>query len=153
MKKTSLVIVGALVFSICFLPAPAAIGWYGHGHGHGYGYGGVFWGFGAGFLTGYLVAPRPVYVAPVYIAPPVYASPPPVVYIPAPPPTAPPVLGYTQPPPPNVASAPPSPGAQNKCREWKMIERRFEDRWDSYNGRWQTVPIEKWGWVDVPCNP
>ncbi len=152
MKKTSLLAIGALVFSMGFLPVPAAAHW----HGNGYGYGGaeVFFGFGAGLLTGYLLAPRPVYVAPpVYIAPPVYAYPPPVVYIPPPPPTAPPVSGYTQPPPPNVASAPPPPGAQNKCREWKMIERRFEDRWDSYNGSWQSVPIEKWGWVNVPCNP
>jgi hypothetical protein len=146
MKKKSLLVIGALVFSLAFLPVSADAHWRGGG--------GVFLGFGTGLLTGYLFAPRPVYVAPpVYVPPPVYASPPPVVYVPAPPPPAPPVSGYTQPPPPNVASAPPLPGAQNKCREWKMIERRFEDRWDSYNGRWQSVPIEKWGWMDVPCNP
>jgi hypothetical protein len=120
--------------------------------------GGVFLGSGAGLLTGYLVAPRPVYVAP-----PVYIAQPQVVQgnsesVPAPPaaPTQPPAAV----PPPPAPSTPgysgsanvPAPGNQAKCREWKMVDRHLEDRWDSYNGKWRQVPVEKWGWVEVPCN-
>ena len=115
-----------------------------------------FWGFGLGLLTGYLFAPRPVYVAP-----PVYASPPEVaqVYpsnIPEPPigpvrqpelvPSPPSTSGYTG------GGAGPAPGNEAKCREWRMIDRHLEDRWDSYYGKWRQVPVEKWGWVEVPCS-
>jgi hypothetical protein len=139
MKKASLLIVGVLAFSLALWPTLAGAHYRG----------GTYWSFG----TAFIFAPRPVYIAPpVYVAPPVSAFPPPVVYAPVPTSPAPPASGYNQSPPPDVSAGPP-PAAQNKCREWKMIERRFEDRFDSYNGKWQLVPVEKWGWVDVPCNP
>jgi hypothetical protein len=139
MKKTTLVTVGFLIVALVSLPVVADAHWGG---------GGLFLGFGAGLLTGYLLAPSPVYVAP-----PVYAAPPPPVYypsyVPAPaPPPAPPVSEYSN----RTSEAVPPPASESKCREWRLIERRLVDRWDSYSGRWQSIPVEKWGWVEVPCS-
>ncbi len=59
-------------------------------------------------------------------------------------PTAPPAV---MPPPPT----PPPPGAENKCREWKMVERRTEYQFDPATGNYREVPLEKWDWVEIPC--
>ena len=66
--------------------------------------------------------------------------------------------GYQKniPPPPSVpphppAVAPPPPGAQNKCREWRMVERRMESKLDPATGTYGEVPAEKWDWVEIPC--
>ncbi len=128
-------------------PALADAHWHGGGAG-------LFWGFGAGLLSGALLAPRPVYVAPA----PVYTAPPPVVeYAPpattyAPPPAtyAPGPAAATQPETAQMVTAPP-PGNQPMCREWKMIENRTDYQWDSYYGRYRAVPVQKWGWVEIPC--
>jgi len=135
MKKIKIAAAGLLIIFLFSLPAVADAHWrYG---------GGLFWGFGAGLLTGYLFAPRPVYVAP-----PVYGAPP-EGYIPAPPPpNRPPEYGYRD----STGEAAPPPSAQGKCREWRLIDRHLEDRWDPYYGRWRQVPVEKWGWAEVPCN-
>ncbi len=116
---------------------------------HWHGGGGLFWGFGAGLLSGYLLAPRPVYVAPA----PVYAAPPPAVEYAPPPATyysAPPPAPVPQPETAQLAPAPP-PGNQSMCREWKMIESRTDYQWDSYYGRYRAVPVQRWGWVEIPC--
>jgi hypothetical protein len=66
-----------------------------------------------------------------------------------PPPGAPPPPG--QPGPGGSAvSPPPPPGPEARCREWKMVDRRMESRYD--RGLWQQVPVERWDWVDVPCS-
>lgn len=135
MEKTKIIAVFLLIICLVFLPVAA----------DARGGGRLLFGFGAGLLTGYLFAPRPVYVAP-----PVYAAPPPVSspdYVPAPVPP-PPISGYSY--DANVAG--PQPGLQAKCREWRLIDRHLEDRWDSYYGRWRQVPVEKWGWIEMPCN-
>jgi len=117
---------------------------------HGFGRG-LLLGLGAGLITGIAVAPRPVYVAP-----PVYV-PPPVVYrtypypVPAPVPPDPASYGYSN--YPSVSNFAPPPVAGSGCREWKLIDRHWEKRWNGYQGRWQNVLVEKWGWVGVPCNP
>jgi hypothetical protein len=137
MKKRIVAMVCLAAVFLVALPAAADAHWRG---------GRVFLGFGAGLLTGYLLAPRPVYEAP-----PVYMVPPPAYYpsyVPAPSPQYPPVSAYSNKPTESV----PQPSAHEKCREWRLIERHYKDRWDSYSGRWQAVPVEKWGWVDVPCN-
>jgi hypothetical protein len=129
MKKIKFLLVGLLAVSLISVPALAEAHWH---HGGG----GVILGFGAGLLSGYLFAPRPVYVAPP-------------VYVPAPPPPVqPPEFGYHG----SGYEAGPPPSARGTCREWRRIDRHLEDRWDSYSGRWQSVPVEKWGWVDAPCN-
>ncbi len=64
---------------------------------------------------------------------------------PPPAPTAPPAV---MPPPPT----PPPPGAENKCRAWRMVERRVESRFDPATGTYRNVPTEKWDWVEVPCS-
>jgi hypothetical protein len=135
MEKTKLLIVCLLAVSLISVPVVAEAHWHHSG--------GAILGFGSGLLTGYLFAPRPVYVAP-----PVYAAPPPV-YVPAPPPSyQPPESGYSY----GLTQAVPPPTVQGKCREWRMIDRHLENRWDSYAGKWQSIPVEKWGWVDVLCN-
>lgn len=112
---------------------------------------GLFLGLDAGLLTGDLAVPRPVYVTQPQMAQgypgnvpirPAGQTPPPAE-VPLPP--APPTPGYS-----GTATAP-TPGNQAKCREWKMIERHLEDRWDSNSGKWRQVPVEKWDWVEVPC--
>jgi hypothetical protein len=136
MKRIKLLLVGLLAVSLVSVPVVADAHWHHRG-------GGLFLGFGAGLLSGYLLAPRPVYVAP-----PVFVAPPPV-YAPTPPPAyQPPESGYSY----GLTQAVPPPTAQGKCREWRMIDRHLENRWDSYAGRWQSIPVEKWGWVDVLCN-
>jgi len=135
MKKIKIAVVSVLILCLILLPVVA------NAHGPGR----FLFGFGAGLLTGYLFVPRPVYVPP-----PVYAAPPPVAapeYVPAPasPPAVREYATDTQ------AAAGPPPGPQEKCREWRLLDRHLEDRWDSYYGRWRQVPVEKWGWVDVPC--
>lgn len=127
MKKIIRIGVCLLLVSLLCLPAAAEA----HRHGSG---GDVFLGFGVGLLTGYLFAPRTVVAAP-----PVYYAP----YPPAPP-AAPPVNGYSY--------HAPQPGTHAKCREWRLLERHYQDTWDSYYGRWRTVPVEKWGWMEVPCD-
>jgi hypothetical protein len=132
MKKIKGFIAGLVIISLVSLPVIAAA----HSHGSG----GAFFGFGVGLLSGFLLAPKPVYVVP-----PVYVAPPPAVYAQMPnPPQGPAAQTPSGPPAP-------SPGAQAKCREWRLIDRHLEDRWDSYAGKWQSVPVEKWGWVEVPC--
>ena len=77
-------------------------------------------------------------------------------------PTPPPA--FTPPPaspPPPAASGPgyegsapgPVPGPQAKCREWRMIERHMEYKFDQSTGKYREAPLEKWDWVDVPCGP
>ncbi|MGD0627613.1 MAG: hypothetical protein ABSB32_23300 [Thermodesulfobacteriota bacterium] len=137
MEKTKLAAVCLVIVSLLSLPVVANAHWGG---------GGVFLGFGAGLLTGILLAPSPAYVAP-----PVYVAPPPAYYPsypPAPIPAAPPVSGYSE----NANAAVPPPSTHSICREWRPIDRHLEDRWDSYSGRWQQVGVERWGWVEVPCN-
>ena len=99
---------------------------------HGFG-GGLLVGLGAGLLTGLAVAPRPVYAPPVYIPPPVDYRAYPYAAAPAP------AYGYS--------AGPVGPG----CRAWSVIDRHWERRWDGY--RWQSVVVERWGWVGVPCTP
>lgn len=135
----------AIILLIVFLISmPVAA----NAHG-GFG-GGVLLGLGAGLITGFAFAPRPVYVAP-----PVYYAPPPPVVYPSPSYTLTPV-----PPDPTSyefnnagisSSAAPSPG-QPGCREWRLVNRHWERRWDGYYGRWQNVLVERWGWVGVPCS-
>ena len=142
MSKTQVAIIGFLIGFLTLLPVVANAHWH-----HG---GGGFWGFGAGFFTGYLFAPRPFYVAP-----PVYAAPPPVMEYPAPyyvpaPPAKPPVSGFSDSAHAGIANPPPN--AQAQCREWRMISRQWQNRWDSYYGRWRKVLVEKWGWTKIPCN-
>lgn len=135
MKKTRIIVVSMLIICLILLPLVASA----HGPGR------FLFGFGAGLLTGYLFVPRPVYVPP-----PVYAAPPPVteyVPTPAPPPAA--VREYATDGP--QAAAGPPPGPEEKCREWKLLDRHLEDQWDSYYGRWRQVPVERWGWAEVPC--
>ena len=113
--------------------------------------GGWIFGLGTGLITGYALAPRPVYAVP----PAYYAPPPPVVYpyypsyVPAPVRPNPPANGYSN----NAAVAPSAlpPAGQSGCREWKLINRHWEKRWDSNNGIWQNVMVERWGWVGVQC--
>ncbi len=116
MKGLKILAVGLLILSVISVPVLADAHW---------GAGGVFLGFGAGLLTGALLAPRPVYVAP-----PVYPAPP-AVYQPAPADASGPI------------SAP--------CREWRLIDRHWENRWDPYYRTWRRVPVDRWGWVGVPC--
>ena len=157
MKRVQFVTAGLLIIFLLSFPVVADAEWH-----HG---GGAFLGFGAGLITGYLLAPRPVYVAS-----PVYVPPPPVVQtypdvaqaspdnVPAPPPGSTPPPAMAPPPPAPSTSGysgsqtAPVPGNQAKCREWKMIDRHMEDRWDSYSGKWRQVPVEKWDWVEVPCS-
>jgi hypothetical protein len=136
MKKTKTIAVFILILCLVLLPVAA------DARGGG---GRFLFGFGAGLLTGYLFVPRPVYVPPpVYAAPPSVSSP---EYYPAP---VPPPAAYEYSTDARAAGPPPS--SEAKCREWRMLDRRLEDRWDSYYGRWRQVPVEKWGWIDVPCN-
>ncbi len=145
MKGKFSISVGLAVLLIAFTAVPPAEAHWRH-YGGG---GGVILGFGAGLATGIILAPRPVYVPPpVYVVPPpVVVYPSPNYYPPAPPPQEPPASGYEQ----QSTVVPPPPAANGNCREWRMIDRHLEDRWDSYYGRWQTVPVERWGWVEVPC--
>ena len=122
MKKTKMIAVFLLIIGLIFLPVAA------DAHGGG---GRIFFGFGAGLLTGYLFAPRPVYVAPPPVSSPDY---PPV------PLTPPRVYEYST--DANAAAGPP-PSSQAKCREWRLLDRHLEDRWDSFYGRWRQVPVEK----------
>ena len=131
MKKIARFAAGLVIICLVFLPALAEAG----GHGGG----GAVVGFGVGLLSGILLAPRPVYVpTPVIVTAPqaYYGQPSIVPAVPA----------------PAAGPATPPPGTESKCREWRLIERHFEDRWDSSAGKWQSVPVEKWGWVEVPCN-
>jgi hypothetical protein len=141
MKTAKLVFTGLLVALLVFVPVIADAHW-------GFG-GGTILGFGLGLFTGLAFAPRPIYVAP----PAYYAPPPPVAYpyyVPAPvsPPRA--TYGYSN--TANVSSAVPPPVGQSRCREWKLINRYSENRWDPHTQRWQTVFVERWGWVGAPCH-
>jgi len=145
MKTAKVVVIGLLIALLVFLPAVAETHW-------GYG-GGAFLGFGLGLFTGLLLAPKPVYVAPpAYYA---YAPPPPVAYnsypyyVPSPASPGPTASGYSN----NAAVLPANlaPPGQARCREWRLIGRNWQNRWDPYSGRWQTVLVKRWGWVGVPC--
>jgi hypothetical protein len=141
MKTMKLVIIGSLIFLAGAVPAVA--------YAHGSFGGGVILGFGTGLLAGFLLSPGPVYVAP-----PAYAVPPPPAvyrsypyYVPAPvPPTT---YGYSN--NASVSPAIPPRAGQSKCREWRLINRHWQNRWDPYSGRWRTVLVERWGWAGVPC--
>ena len=156
MKKLIVLAVALLALAAQFPASPAQAHWRG---------GAPLWGFGAGLLTGYLFAPRPVYTAPpvtVYpqlprpayypannpypVYPPVAEAPPYGTYTP-------PVAQQTPPPAYQKSAVPPPPGSESSCREWKMTERRTERRWDPVSGTWREAPVEKWGWVEIPCNP
>ena len=41
---------------------------------------------------------------------------------------------------------------QSRCREWKLKDRHWEKRWYPSYGTWQTVLVERWGWVGFPCS-
>ena len=143
MKMAKLIFVGLLIVLLVSVPVVAEAHW-------GYG-GGAFLGFGLGLFTGLIWAPRPVYVAPpVYYAPPppaVYRSYP--YYVPPPAPPGPAASGYSN----NAAVLPANlaPPGQARCREWRLIGRHWQNRWDPYSGRWQPVLVERWGWVGVHC--
>jgi len=96
--------------------------------------GGLIVGLGAGIVTGYILAPKPVPAVP----PDHYAPPPPVV--------SPRYPGYAPAP---VASPHPAPSA---CREWTVVSRHWEKRWDGSGGAWRDVLVERWGWAGVPCH-
>ena len=141
MKMVRIVFIGLSIALLVSVPVVADAHW-------NFG-GGLILGLGTGIMTGFALAPRPVYVAPpVY-----YAPPPPVMYryypVAAPVPLGPATYGYSQ--GPTASSANPPPG-QSSWREWKLIHRHLEKRWDPYYGRWQKVLVERWGWVVVPCN-
>jgi hypothetical protein len=118
---------------------------------------GFIGGFESEGPTGYLATPGPVYKPLANSAPPQQMA---QVYpgsAPAPSPGQTPPIEVPPPPPPSPSGYPdsaaaPTPGNQAKCREWKMIDRHFEDRWDSNSGKWRQVPIEKWDWVETPCD-
>jgi len=79
MKIARFIFAGLLIALLVSMPVVADAHW-------GFG-GGLVLGLGAGLITGFAFAPRPVYVAP-----PVYYAPPPAVYypsyVPGPPPLA-----------------------------------------------------------------
>jgi len=141
MKIARFIFAGLLIALLVSMPVVADAHW-------GFG-GGLVLGLGAGLITGFAFAPRPVYVAP-----PVYYAPPPAVYypsyVPGPPPPGLTSDSYAN--SPGVSSANPPPAGQSRCREWRMINRHWESRWDSYYGRWQKVLVERWGWVGAPCS-
>ncbi len=142
MKTTKGIFFGFLVILLVAVPVVA--------DAHGFG-GGAILGFGLGLFTGLAVAPRPVYVGP-----PMYYAPPPVVYspypyyAPAPVPPSPGAYGYSN--RANGPSANLSPPGQSRCRDWRMIDRHWENRWDASYGRWRAVLVERWGWAEGPCN-
>ncbi|MGE5252706.1 MAG: hypothetical protein ACM3N7_01990 [Planctomycetaceae bacterium] len=147
MKVLKLAFIGLMGALLIAVPAVA------EAHG-GFGWG-VGLGLGLGLLTGWAFAPGPVYAVP-YGAPPVHYSPPPAVYrynpvYYYPPPAPPPPGSYGNTGSSQVSSSTVPPAGQSKCREWRMINRRWENRWDSYSGSWRAVLVEKWGWVEVPC--
>jgi hypothetical protein len=140
MKTMKILSVGLLCILLIAVPVAA--------DAHGGFAGAAFLGFGLGLFTGFAFAPRPVYaVPPVY-----YAPPPPAVYryypsnVPGPVPSA-TYSGYSE----NANSSALSPPSPGRCREWKLIDRHSEDRWNSYQGKWQKVLVERFGWVGVPC--
>lgn len=143
MKRAKVVVIGLLIMLLVSVPVVGEAHW-------GFG-GGAILGFGLGLFTGLALAPSPVYVGP----PGYYYPPPPVVYrsypyyAPAADPPGPTAYGYSH----NVAvsSANPPPPGQVRCREWRLIGRNWQNRWDPYSGRWQTALVERWGWVGVPC--
>ncbi len=111
---------------------------------------GAFWGLGFGLLTGLALAPAPVYVAPpVYYPPPAIYRYDPSYYGSAP--VSPPSGAYGYSSNSTVSGSNVSSPGQSKCREWRMINRHWENKWDSYYGRWRAVLVEKWGWAPVPC--
>jgi len=141
MKTMKTLSVGFL--SILLIAVPVAA------DAHGGFAGGALLGLGLGLFTGFAFAPRPVYaVPPVY-----YAPPPPAVYryypsyVPAPVPPASYGGGYSDRAYAPSVSSPPA----GRCREWRLIDRHLENRWDSYQGRWQKILVERFGWVGVPC--
>ena len=126
MKRLSLSVVSSLALAIVGtgLPLSEASASEGHGKGHGGGrggyhhrshgpgWGGVVVGTGIGFGLGWMSAPRPVYVAPVYSAFPTgygWVEPAPVIIYRQPPPVVvyreAPVVVYSQ----SAASAAPEP--------------------------------------------
>ncbi len=141
MKTAKLVFSGLLITLLIFVPVAADAHW-------GFG-GGAILGFGLGLFTGFALAPSPVYGAP----PGYYAPPPPVGYrydVPAPVSPDPTAYGYSN--SRNMSSGSPPPAGESGCREWRLINRHWEKRWDPYYGRWQTVLVERWGWAGVPCS-
>jgi hypothetical protein len=142
MKKKIKWVASVLLILPVFLATPALAGYYHHGGG-----GAAFFGFGVGLLSGFLLAPRPVYVAPA----PVYAAPPPPVQYAPPGPVYPPPPAAAAPPETAQMATAPPPGNQSMCREWRMIENRTDYQWDAYYGRYRTVPVQRWGWVEIPC--
>jgi hypothetical protein len=138
-------VVFLIVLTALLIAVPAAA------DAHGFG-GGAILGFGLGLFTGFAFAPRAVYVGP-----PVYYAPPPLVgypyypyAVPAPVPPDPEASRYSN--SGNLPSAHFAPPGQSRCREWRLIDRRWENKWDPYYGRWRAVLVEKWGWAGVPCN-
>ncbi len=136
MKAIKFLAIGSLILLVVAVPAAA------DAHGGGL----AVLGFGLGLFTGLAVAPGVVYGGPVYYAPPppvIYPSYPVSAYVTVPAPSTPPSYGYSR--------AIPPPSGKSTCREWSLINRRWEKRWDPNFGRWRNVLVEKWGWVAVPC--
>jgi hypothetical protein len=50
-----------------------------------------------------------------------------------------------------ISSANPSFAGQSRCRQWKLKDKHWERRRNPLGG-WQTVLVERWGWVEFPCN-
>ncbi len=140
-KEAKFVIVGLLIVLLVAVPVAA--------DAHGGFAGGAVLGLGLGLFTGLALAPRPVYVGPAYPA--YYVTPPPVVYRYSPAPALPEPEAYGYANNTEVTSASPPPAAQSSCREWRLLQRHWEHRWDSYYGRWRPALVEKWGWATIPC--
>ena len=142
-REVKFVFVGLLIVLLVAVPVAA------DAHG-GFG-GGAILGLGLGLFTGLALAPRPIYVGPAY--PSYYVTPPPVAYryYPDPPPLPPEPAAYGYATNAEGTYASPPPTGQSRCREWRMVQRHWENRWDAYYGRWRPVLVERWGWAGVPC--
>jgi len=51
---------------------------------------------------------------------------------------------------PAVSSTNPSLAGQSRCRQWKLKDKHWERRRNSFGGL-QTVLVERWGWVEFLC--
>ncbi len=151
----------------------------GHFHGGHRGshfHGSTFFGFGAGFATGYAVPwgyPRyydpGYYYYPDYYYPGYYSS---DYYYDAPQHVGPdPSSGFQEPPAGNSGYSPAQQGPadrtyttspenivpplpnQRRCQRWTPTgETRTESRWNPQTGLMENVTVPNFAWQDVPCN-